>query len=193
MSRPKFGNERAVDTLNTLIGHCPEPLKIEETLQRGELEPHQLIMTSVGNKKKAMITPYYPAIQFENTLGQRIAWSGIFQRPFVEAVIGYSRKRRSASLVLRFCSESDLSAISETCWQYPLAETADETQTTWDVVEEINKAALDGEALPRRSGLVVVTKMRFSAGNWATSYSSDPNEVVEGIQRQIEVLDFAQI
>lgn len=193
MSRPKFGNERAVDTLITLIEHCPDPLAIEDATTRGDLEPHQLIMTSMGSSKKAIVTPYYPAIQFENRLAQRIGWSSVFQRPFAEAVIGYSRKRRGASLVLRFCSETDLTAISESCWQFPLDESADETKTTWDVVERIKDAALDGEALPQRSGLVVVTKKRFSAGNWATSHSSDPNEVIAGIQSQIEALDFAKI
>jgi hypothetical protein len=193
MSRPKSGNERAVDTLNTLIAHCPEPLAIEDATTRGDLEPYQLIMTSMGSSKKAIITPYYPAIQFENRLAQRISWSGIFQRPFAEAVIGYSRKRRSASLVLRFCSETDLTAISESCWQYPLDESADATRTTWDVVQKINDAAADGVALPQRSGLVVVTDERLGAGNWATSHSSNPDEVIAGIQRQIESLNFADI
>lgn len=193
MARPKFGCERAVDTLNTLISHCPEPLAIEDAVSRGDLEPHQLVMTSMGNHKKAIITPYYPAIQFENRLAQRISWSGVFRRPFAEAVIGFSRKRSVASLVIRFCSETDLSAISETSWQYPLDTEGITTRTTWDVVALINQSALYGEALPHRSGLVVTTDKRFSAGNWATTYKSDPNEVIEGIQSQIEALDFVDI
>jgi hypothetical protein len=144
----------------------------------------------MGTRRQAIITPHYPAIQFEAKLAQRISWGSIWNRPFVEAAVGLSRQSRVASLTLRLLTDYSHSAVNEATWQYPLDETtAEATRTTWDVVDAITENAVDGYATPRRSGLVVTSERRFSAGNWAVTHTSDPNEVVEGIAAQVSNLD----
>lgn len=109
-------------------------------------------------------------------------------------MVGISKKQRLASLTLRLTTDYSQDAVNETTWQYPLSEeVATATKTTWDVVDAITDGAIDGFATPRRSGLVVTGERRFSAGNWAVTYCSDPTEVAEGIAAQISNLDVTKL
>ena len=190
MIRPKFGCEIAAETLTKLSEARVNPMTIDEAAFRGDITPDQLVMTSMGSRNKAVVTPYYPAIQYEATLRQRVEWSRVFGRPFVEAAIGISRKHNAASLTIRFCGDPSDPVINEASWRYPLSDVDAQTTTTEDVIAAIADNAIDGEAVPGRSGLVVVTDKRFSANNWAVSHSFDPNDVTMGIHKQVELLNF---
>jgi len=47
----------------------------------------KVVMTSMGDQKKATITPYYPAFTFEHAIHDRIRAAAEYERPFVEAAV----------------------------------------------------------------------------------------------------------
>lgn len=190
MPVPESGPEVAAQLLTSLANTRVEATIIDAAVTGGVYEPHELIMTSMGNRRKAIITPFFPALQYDHSLSSRLQWSQVFNRPFVEAVVGYSRKSSLASLTVRYCAQLDLGFIAESAWSFPVDEELIQITTTEDVIGEIWGNADQGKPIARRSGLVGITEDRLEAGNWAISHHSDPDDEIQYLESQIAQLPF---
>lgn len=177
---------RIAESLSVLAEARQDPSLLTEWGYAGELEPTAVIMTSMGSRRKAIITPYFAGIEFEHKLPSRVIRAQAIRRPFVEAVIGLgdhpTQPMYLASVTLRLgMFDHEREMIEETSWQYPLKLESLKGETTWDVVDAIGAAGDEGSAIRNRSGLVVVTPERLNAKNWAISHKADPDQIARDI------------
>lgn len=173
-------------SLQHLAEQVQPPHVIDDLAGRGAIEDHQLIMTSMGNRRRALITPFYPGIQFEANLKYRLETAAMYRRPFVEAALRFSSSRQVASLVLRSSNDTKTTDILESAWIYPLR-SAGPIKTTWDVVDAVSANAAHGFAIPARSG-VVVTQGRDK--NWGISYNVDPEGAADILHDRLKSLPY---
>lgn len=183
MSNPE-SSARIASTLQFLADAVQDPAIIDASVDKGELTNSDLVMTSMGNYHKALLTPFYNGIQFESVLPYRLEMAGAYGRHLVEAVLGYSRSRSMASVTLRLTTQQDATEVLETSWKYPL-EAQKHTSTTWEVVAAVGERADQGQVIPARSGLVIVTPERAKKHNWAISQHVDSEGVAEILHQRI--------
>ena len=190
MSHPEIsGPERVAQALGHMADAVIPAQEIDEQLLREIIEPHKLIMTSMGNRRKALITPFFPSINFVHNIEERLFWAKTYQRPLLEAVVGYSERRTTASVTLRNTLGEDIKSVLETVWQYPL-KPDEEHQTTWDVVDTVQEQAGNGLAVPARSGVINLSEERLKAGNWAISHPLEPDVAARLLAIAIENAPF---
>jgi hypothetical protein len=184
----------ASSALNHMAEVIQGPDQIDHARERGALNYDELVMTSVGNRTSAIITPYHPGIQFENKLKDRLEAAQRWSRPFVEAKIGFNPVRSSlAHLSLRLCNGGDYLYLLETAWVVPIEEESLPENTMMGVVAAIEDNAGDGYPVANRSGVVECGERRLKAGNWAISHKADPYEILADITEQMAALDFKQL
>lgn len=141
----------------------------------GKIATSDVVMTSMGNVHKAIITPYYPAFQHDPGLFDRIQWAATFRRPLVEAAITVSEMPdgalRSANVITRLCLEPSLdgSTIMEAGYRFPLSQ--ERTYGTMEsVVDDISeRQAGKGVEIPGRTGWICVPKIHSAKGKWTIS------------------------
>ncbi len=172
--------EIVAETLQYLDSLRQSPTAIDEAYIRRDLGMSDLVMTSMGNSRKAVITPAYPAFQYEPRLLQRLDWAATLRRPFIEASIGVEKDTdyrgekilKMATVTLRSCVSPSLngySTVLQSCARFSLD--ADARYGTMEsVIEDIVLYAENGEGL-EQSGYVNVPPpdQRSKKGKWSLS------------------------
>lgn len=187
MPHPNFSATQIGTSLTLLSGYRHSPEAITSGFESGAFRNHDLVMTSMGNRRRAIITPMYHALPFEHSLADRIEWAGHYKRPLVEAVVAFNRDRRAASVLIRLCllPMVDEPGVLETAWAFPLGEAADKITNFEDVVDEVAVHCIDGQPIAGRSGLVLDTRERQETSNWAISTTIEPPEAALIVHRAI--------
>lgn len=194
MSAYTLAANHVATSLTLLSGYRHSPEVISDGYQSGRFMDHDIVMTSMGNRRKAIITPMYHALPLENNLADRLEWAGNYRRPLVEAVVSFDRRARNASVLLRLCllPMVDEPRVVETAWTYPLGIAAESVNTFDEVVDEIAIYSRNGQPTAARTGFVVVTRDRADTSNWMVSTYEDPNEIARIMHSSIsEELAFA--
>lgn len=178
-------SQAVAESLASLSEKVHSATLIDAAQSCGKIAAQDLVMTSMGNVHRAVITPYYPAFQLEHSLFDRLAWAGIFRRPFVEAALHVRADKagslRAANVVLRLCENPELgnTTVLETGCSFPLDD-GRKYGTMERVVDDICAIGRHlGQPLPGRTGWVDVAGVQGSNGKWAISrveHVSEPYE-----------------
>lgn len=193
--------EKIARTLDRLASFRVNVHDIDEGYARGKVPDNKLVMTSMGDARKAFITPTYPALCFEPKLLNRLDWAAVFERPFIEASLRVKAGRAVGSLsianvTLRLCREPRVNQpnmVLETAAQFLLDE-REKYGTTESVVQAVVDDRSTGITLPHRTGVVYVPVQsgRSKDGKWSLAHPDiDPDEVAQTIHNATYELPFA--
>ena len=169
------GSPHVAETLRHLAEAVQPPEVIDQNFEAYKVAARAFVMTSMGNKSRALFTPYYNGFQFDNNLSTRFQRALALGRPLAEGVLSYSKAHAQAAVTLRICQLLRTGKAIETSWLYQLGEEAETAETTQDIVDAVQAVAADGAPIKGRSGIVHVTKARLEAGNWSISHEEEPN------------------
>jgi len=198
--------EIVAQTLEIVEAARQAPQVIDEAYRRGAILPNELVITSMGNVRKAVLTPAYPALVFESKLLQRLDWSAINERPFVEVAIHAKKDERfndkitlrMANITLRLCINPTVEGnnnVLQTSASFPL-DSDKYYGTTESVIKAIIKNIDRGNAIDCGSGFVVVPPLgiRSNEGKWKISNPLiDHLVVADTIQEAVSKLPFVEI
>lgn len=187
MSEPIPHFRKASETLTQLSHNRLLPQQIEDGVTYGDITPNRLVMTSMGDRRRALITPWYHAFPYDNRLSDRIEWAGAYRRPFVEAAIAYSSSRNCAALTLRLCymPNADVPAIQEAHMTFDVGDYNGEIDFMEDVVDAIADSHSNGLAIAQQSGIVHATPDRLKKGRWGISIPEEPAFVIDSIHSSV--------
>ena len=188
-----MSSPESIEVAGTLkyLADAVQPVeRIDDGYFDNEISPQLVVMTSIGTRKKAVITPAFPGMQFKWDLNHRISMSGLYNRPFAEAVVGYSRRNKIAAVTLRVMMLPHEKNVLETAWLYDISSLDTPPSTTWDVVDGINQYSGNGYPIRSRSGLVPINDSREKNHNWSVSNTYEPglvaSEVHDAVSSRID-------
>ncbi len=195
-----YESEAIARTLQGFADARLSPSLIDTAHQLGKITDDMVVATSIGSVSRAVIMPYYPAIQFGNNIFDRLDAAAARGYPFAEAAIRVTgqdlRRPTRAQVILRFCHAPEPSAttvISETACAFNLSDTSS-YGTTERVVDEIYRRRQWGEFLPSLTGTVnvPVPEHRDANGKWRRRASHDPRQLARAVWCGISEIDFAK-
>lgn len=172
-----------------MLGHLDhqrvQPTLIDRAWDLDRFTAKDVVMTSMGNASRAVITPYYPALPMEHTVFDRLDWAAIYGRPFSEAVLRVHRDKGAitvANVVVRHCalpSVSGINTVNQAGATFP-TDPDREYGTMESVIDEVMRQRALGESIESATGTVYVAeqKSRGAAGKWATSTTFDTGGIV---------------
>lgn len=176
---------KSLEVVRELDSKRWSPSAIDVFSSTDGFNPQRVVMTSIGSKYRSAITPYYPGIQMDWGLTDRIGDAFQSDRQFVEAEIRLGRKLDVVRVSLRIAGFPDQPDFIQSSWQFSLERPTD-TSNTWDLLEALGDA--DSEALPALSGLVAVTHERISSSNpnWQVHRRIEPEVALAAISQGID-------
>lgn len=171
--------QKATEVLSLLTALRHTPQQIEDGYNNESFTPHDLVMTSMGNRRRAVVTPMYPAFQYEYYLGHRLQRASEYRRPLVEASVEL-QPRNIAALTLRLCMlpMTDTVRAIRSSWAYDLGSDGESVNTFEDVVDAIHQNAAQSEAHPQSTGYVVLSFERKMNNNWGISDLVYPTDMI---------------
>lgn len=193
MSNPESLNVAAA--LKHLSDFRQDPVHITEGYMDGVLDPHLVVMTSVGDTRRAIVTPAFPGMQFLGDLRTRLTRARVHNRPFIEARVHFSRRREVAAVMLRSCFNpaGNLTTL-ETAWTFPLNEDAAGIITFDDVVDSVIKNRSLGQPVAARSGLIEMNTEREKTNNWAITHHIEPETAAASIHHiATQLVEFSYV
>jgi hypothetical protein len=173
------------DMLGYLDDQRVQPSLIDLAWDLERIADQDIVMTSMGNASRAVITPYYPALPMEHTVFDRLDWAAVYGRPLSEAVIRVHRDNKAvtaANVVVRHCAVPAVGEVNKVCQaaaQFP-TDPDREYGTMERVIDEVIRQRALGESIESATGTIYVAerKRRGDAGKWATSLTYSTDDVV---------------
>lgn len=178
-------------TLEVLEQNLVSPGLIDAAEANGLVGYNDLVLTSMGNLTRAIITPYYPHIQSNNSIFDRLHSAHIGSRPLVEAgirvVTNESGGVDTATVVMRL-HEGDLGygpiLVHETAAAYDLGGLV--CGTMHRVIDMVVHNRHLGVTVKGRNGVVVFDpEKRGAKGKWAISKVDRPYVVADRINNWV--------
>jgi hypothetical protein len=194
-----YETEAVADTVQGLANARLSASLIDVAHQNGKLDSGVVVATSLGSVSRALLTPYYPEIQFDNSIFDRLDAASRNSQPFVEAHIKVSgedvRRPTQAQVILRLCMEPDETAVSEvkeTRCTYNLSDSIC-YGTTDRVVDEIYRRRTWGEFNALSTGTVKIPakENRGKHGKWRLRSSDEPQILARNLSQDINSIRFA--
>lgn len=186
------------NALSTLSDERVSPRLIDTAHQVGAITEGMLVMTSLGTVSRAIATPYYETIQFNNSIFDRFAAAADNGYPFVEATVRVTgedvAQPTAAQVIVRFCSapyEEGVSTVLQAGCTYSLSDTH-KYGTYSSVVKEVYRRRDWGVLVPSLTGLVDVSPSakHKKTGKWQLKSATDASSVVRTIHHGVSNASF---
>lgn len=172
-------------TLSRLHEAILSPDDIELGYRNKFFTEHDLVMTSMGNRHRAVITPMYPGLPYEHSLLDRLDAAALYSRPLIEANLRLNKRIATATFRLCQLPRTEEPAIFESSWSFDLGVAVHHVSTMDDVVEQVIQLSNEGLPAPERTGLVFLSAERRVTNNWGISERIDASEAAHIIHTAV--------